>query len=159
MRFDAVLPMAIRANRRFPFPGHGRGTVNAPHISLHDVFMALPACRRNVLPEDLRVRVGRRVKVMRPVAIGANRGGGQFLFQERFAVNARGIRGHGRLFREIELSHLLLIFVADPAGLWNIQAINGRIGVPVIEKRVGFSVTAQATRGRSSQAHRFAVVR
>jgi len=48
--------------------------------------------------------------------------------------------------------------MAPRAGFWDIQAINRRLGIPIVQKRMGLSVAIHASRRRDPRPNRDTVV-
>ena len=114
-RLDGVNAVAIGADRRLPVAARDGRAVNALHVLLLDVVMALGAGGRNVELVDRRLRIDGAQDVVLAVAVGADRGlvgaGGDRLAVHAFLVRVEGRRGHAAR------GHGKFLAVAGAAGL------------------------------------------
>ncbi len=155
---DGVLAVAIDAGRRVMNAGRDGLPVNAPRVGLADVFVALPAGRRDGLPVELRLRIRGAVEVVGAVAIGADGCGGDPP-GVRSAVDGLLVTHHHAGLAEIVLLHLLRIAMAAPAGRRNVSPGDGRLGVARVQQRVRVAVAILAGRRlQDALVHRLAVV-
>ena len=136
--------VAVGADRRLPVAARDRLPVNALHVLLLDVVVALGAGGGNVELVDRRLRIGGGQDVVLAVAIGADRsfvGTGS----HRFAVNALLVRIEGS-GADAARRHDEFLPVAGAAGLRNVAARYLRLGIARRQNFVDAAVAVLALR-------------